>query len=121
MKSSLRRLALVLLVSAVSGCATWKPVERDRIATALDEKPGRVLVATDKATLDLVRPELRSDTLYAYRPSTNRSVSIPISSVESLSVWRVDRNRTRSAVGIALFATVFLVAVMTMPKSVVDH
>lgn len=110
------RAAGLLLVTVISipwlGCATWKPIGRDHIATTLDRRPELVRVSAGGAILDLRHPTLEADTLHALLRSDHRGpVSMPLNSIESLSVQQNDRRGARLIAGFALAVSVaFLVA-----------
>ena len=106
-----------LVALCVSGCATWAPIEKDRLASAMERDPQRVRVASSGSTLELAKPALRGDTLRGR--VDERDTALPISAVDSIWIRQNNRKTTRivaiTAVAIAL---TFAIAAASTSKTV---
>jgi hypothetical protein len=104
----LTALCLAIVVSA-TGCATWSPVERERIPAAIARQPGRVRVSSEGVTFELKRPVLASDTLRAGKGGS----AVSIHEIDSLWIRQNNRKTTRL---VAIFTVAMAVAfVVAMP------
>jgi hypothetical protein len=106
----LTALCLAIVVS-IAGCATWSPVERERIPAAIARQPGRVRVSSQGVTFELKGPVLASDTL---RAATGGSAA-SIHEIDSLWVRQADRKKTRAVA----FATLALALTFVVAASAV--
>ena len=117
MNGSPRRLAFWILALSVCGCAaTWQPVRHDRIASELNEKrPAVARVDTSGALLEVHRPVVHADTLRGTVQTARRNdpVSIPLASIESLSLARRNPVPTVIVGGAVLFSFVILASIVS--------
>ena len=107
-----------LLALCFSGCATWAPVEKERLASAMERRPQRVRVATAGSTLELAKPALSGDTLRGR--VDERDTALPISAVDSLWIRRNNR-KTARFVAITTVAIGLTFAIAAMRKSTVTY
>lgn len=104
-------LCLVIVVS-ITGCATWSPVERERVPAAIARQPGRVRFSSQGVTFELKRPVLASDTL---RAAANGGSAVSIHDIDSLWVRQADRKKSRAVA----FATLALALTFVVAASAV--
>lgn len=120
MKSRMRASTLIILaLSGLAllglGCATWRPIQREKIATTLrDSKPDYARVGAGATVLIVRHPQVRSDTLRGtVREGNGVRVAIPLPMVDSLSLYR-SRASSRLAPLIAVSFPILLMAVLLM-------
>lgn len=117
MKGSPFRLVLWILALSVCGCAaTWQPVRHDRIANVLNgTRPAVARVDSGGPVLEVRHPIVRADTLRGTIRTERRGVpvSIPLASIESLSLARQNPVPTVIVGGAVLFSFVILATIFT--------
>ncbi len=115
-----RRVALTVglaLALNVTGCATWRPVEKERLASAMERRPNHVRVASQGATYELTKPGIGSDPLRGR--IDGRDVAIPISAVDSLWIRQNNRKTTRLVAIIAVAMTAaFVVGAQSVNRDI---
>ncbi|HET7499303.1 MAG TPA: hypothetical protein VFM00_13480 [Candidatus Eisenbacteria bacterium] len=110
---------LLALLSEV-GCAHWQPVQRERIADTLrDSKPDYARVGAGGSVLLVQHPEVRADTLHGTMRADHRApVTIPLASVDSLSLYRNGRTDARLfAIGMLTISVLFVAAALNVNRS----
>ena len=106
-----------LVALCLSGCATWAPVQKDRLASAMERRPQRVRVVTSGSTLELAKPALSGDTLRGR--VDERDTALPLSAVDSLWIRRNNRKLTRIvAITTVAIAAAFAIAAASTSKTV---
>jgi hypothetical protein len=81
--------ALVFAALSTFGCASWKSIDHEHIAAAIQEKPHLVRLKTDGSVYHLQHAQISGDTLLGVRESEPTSaVALPLSSVSSFAVRR---------------------------------
>jgi hypothetical protein len=103
--STLTILALSGLALFGLGCATWQPIQREKIAATLhDSKPDYARVEAGSTVLIVRHPEVRADTLRGtVREGNDVPVVIPLAMVDSLSLYRSERSsRAAPLIGVAI-------------------
>lgn len=120
MKSRMRASTLIILaLSGLAllglGCATWRPIQREKIATTLrDSKPDYARVGAGATVLIVRHPQVWADTLRGtVREGNGVRVAIPLPMVDSLSLYR-SRASSRLAPLIAVSFPILLMAVLLM-------
>lgn len=84
--SDLSVLVVAIALSA-SGCASWKTVDREHIASAVQEKPHLVRVGAAGSVYHLQGAQLFGDTLQGFDESVPPSqVDLPVSSINTFAV-----------------------------------
>lgn len=115
--STLIILALSGLALLETGCASWQPIRREKIATTLrDSKPDYARVGAGATVLIVRHPEVRADTLRGtVREGNGVRVAIPLAMVDSLSLYRSRvPSRVAPLIGVA-FPILLLAALLMRP------
>jgi hypothetical protein len=118
------RTASILIILVLSGlalleigCATWRPIQREKIATTLrDSKPDYARVGAGATVLIVRNPEVRADTLRGtVREGNDVRVAIPLPMMDSLSLYRSrPSSRVAPLVGVA-FPILLMAALLMRP------
>jgi hypothetical protein len=105
----------IALTLNLTGCATWRLIEKERLANAMERSPHHVRVASRGSIYELTKPGIGGDTLRGR--VDGRDVTLPISAVDSLWIRQNNRKTTRLvAIVTVAMAAAFVVGAQSINR-----
>lgn len=113
LSSSIRRFALLVVVIAGSGCASWQPYQGDVVDARRGERPERARVLLESGgTVELEHPTVVDSMVVGRNAgSDGYGVAIPVSSIAAVEVGR-SRNWMPALIAGAVVAAPILADMM---------